>query len=175
MAYRNDTFVMDIRLPQAIEPFRLRRKLEIYRRNGGGRPMRFIDSIEPVGEEETICIQVAAADSLYVTDDFLLTHNTLNDSFIILDEAQNTSPEQMQMFLTRLGFGSKIVVTGDPTQNDLARGERSGLADVSEVLPGIAGIEFVNFGSEDVVRHKLVQRIVSAYKERAEQRERSAR
>ncbi len=100
---------------------------------------------------------------------------TLNDSFIILDEAQNTTPEQMQMFLTRLGFGSKIVVTGDPTQNDLARGERSGLADVSDVLPGIPGIEFVIFGSEDVVRHKLVQRIVSAYKERAEQRERSAR
>jgi len=100
---------------------------------------------------------------------------TLNDSFIVLDEAQNTTPEQMQMFLTRLGFGSKIVVTGDPTQNDLARGERSGLADVSEVLPGIPGIEFVHFGSEDVVRHKLVQRIVSAYKERSEQRERSAR
>ena len=100
---------------------------------------------------------------------------TLNDSFIILDEAQNTTPEQMKMFLTRLGFGSKIVVTGDPTQNDLARGERSGLADVSEVLPGIPGIEFVHFGSEDVVRHKLVQRIVSAYKERSEQRERSAR
>ena len=90
---------------------------------------------------------------------------TLNDSFIVLDEAQNTTPEQMQMFLTRLGFGSKIVVTGDPTQNDLARGERSGLADVVEVLPGIPGIEFVNFGSEDVVRHKLVQRIVSAYKD----------
>jgi phosphate starvation-inducible protein PhoH and related proteins len=100
---------------------------------------------------------------------------TLNDSFIVLDEAQNTTPEQMQMFLTRLGFGSKIVVTGDPTQNDLARGERSGLADVAEMLPGIPGIEFVNFGSEDVVRHKLVQRIVSAYKERAEQRERSAK
>ena len=94
---------------------------------------------------------------------------TLNDSFIILDEAQNTTPEQMQMFLTRLGFGSKIVVTGDPTQNDLARGERSGLADVSEVLPGIAGIEFVNFGSEDVVRHKLVQRIVEAYKHHTEE------
>jgi phosphate starvation-inducible PhoH-like protein len=100
---------------------------------------------------------------------------TLNDSFIILDEAQNTTPEQMQMFLTRLGFNSKMVVTGDVTQTDLARGERSGLADVSEVLPGIAGIEFVNFGSEDVVRHKLVQRIVSAYNARAEQREQSAR
>src|SRR5882724_10206853 len=90
---------------------------------------------------------------------------TLNDAFVILDEAQNTTTEQMQMFLTRLGFGSKAVVTGDPTQNDLARGERSGLADVTEMLPGIPGIEFVNFGSEDVVRHKLVQRIVSAYKE----------
>ena len=98
---------------------------------------------------------------------------TLNDSFIVLDEAQNTTPEQMQMFLTRLGFGSKIVVTGDPTQTDLARGERSGLADVVDVLPGIPGIEFVNFGSEDVVRHKLVQRIVSAYKTRSELRERS--
>ena len=100
---------------------------------------------------------------------------TLNDSFIVLDEAQNTTPEQMQMFLTRLGFGSKIVVTGDPTQNDLARGERSGLADVVDVLPGIPGIEFVNFGSEDVVRHKLVQRIVSAYKTRAEQRDQAER
>src|SRR5262249_56512378 len=108
------------RLPSALEPFRLRRKLDTYRRHGGGRPMRFVESIEPAGEAETVCIQVAAADSLYVTDDFLLTHNTLNDSFIILDEAQNTSPEQMQMFLTRLGFGSKIVVTGDVTQIDLA-------------------------------------------------------
>src|SRR4029079_5957640 len=80
-----------------------------------------------------------------------------------------------QSVLTWLGFASKIVVTGDPTQNDLARGERSGLADVSEVLPGIPGIEFVIFGSEDVVRHKLVQRIVSAYKERGEQRERAGR
>ena len=79
----------------------------------------FIDRIEPVGEAETVCIQVAAADSLYVTDDFLLTHNTLNDAFIILDEAQNTTPEQMKMFLTRLGFGSKMVVTGDVTQVDL--------------------------------------------------------
>ena len=83
--------------------------------------MRFIDTIEPAGEAETVCIQVAAADSLYVTDDFLVTHNTLNDSFIILDEAQNTTPEQMKMFLTRLGFDSKMVVTGDITQIDLPR------------------------------------------------------
>ena len=94
---------------------------------------------------------------------------TLNDSFIILDEAQNTSPEQMQMFLTRLGFGSKVVVTGDVTQVDLARDQRSGLVDVTGVLQGVPDIEFVHFGSEDVVRHKLVQRIVSAYKARADQ------
>jgi phosphate starvation-inducible protein PhoH and related proteins len=169
VAYRNDPFVMDIRLPHPIEPFRLRRKLEIYRRSGGGRPMRFVDAIEPAGEEETICIQVAAADSLYVTDDFVLTHNTLNDSFIILDEAQNTSPEQMQMFLTRLGFGSKVVVTGDVTQVDLPREQPSGLIHVQDILGAIDGIAFIWFGHEDVVRHKLVQRIVEAYKLHAEE------
>jgi phosphate starvation-inducible protein PhoH and related proteins len=88
---------------------------------------------------------------------------TLNDSFIILDEAQNTSPEQMQMFLTRLGFGSKVVVTGDITQIDLPRDQRSGLLNVMKVLRDIPDIEFIRFGDEDVVRHKLVQRIVNAY------------
>src|SRR5438093_5211128 len=90
---------------------------------------------------------------------------TLNDSFVILDEAQNTTPEQMQMFLTRLGFGSKIVVTGDITQIDLPRGSRSGLVHVRDVLQNIEGIQFVEFGHKDVVRHKMVQRIVEAYKE----------
>src|SRR6202023_430050 len=145
------------------EPFRLERKREIYASVGGGRPSRFVDAIEPVGEMETVCIQVAAADSLYVTEDFLVTHNTLNDSFVILDEAQNTTPEQMKMFLTRLGFGSRMVVTGDITQVDLPRDQRSGLIVVGDVLEAIEGIEFVRFGAEDVVRHKLVQRIVEAY------------
>src|SRR4051812_906075 len=90
---------------------------------------------------------------------------TLNDSFIILDEAQNTSPEQMKMFLTRLGFGSKMVVTGDITQVDLPRDQRSGLIVVSEILQGVDGVDFVRFGKEDVVRHKLVQRIVDAYEQ----------
>jgi phosphate starvation-inducible PhoH-like protein len=90
---------------------------------------------------------------------------TLNDSFIILDEAQNTSPEQMKMFLTRLGFNSKMVITGDVTQIDLPREEGSGLVVVSEILDGVEGIEFVRFGEEDVVRHKLVRRIVAAYNE----------
>jgi phosphate starvation-inducible PhoH-like protein len=94
---------------------------------------------------------------------------TLNDSFIILDEAQNTSPEQMQMFLTRLGFGSKVVVTGDITQIDLPREQRSGLIQVQDILTGVEGIGFVRFSNRDVVRHKLVQRIVEAYKRHAEE------
>jgi phosphate starvation-inducible PhoH-like protein len=165
--HRADAYILDIRLPSGIDPFRLERKRALYRRYGGGRPMRFVTAIEPAGEAETICIQVAAEDSLYVTEDFLVTHNTLNDSFVILDEAQNTSPEQMKMFLTRLGFGSKMVVTGDITQIDLPREQKSGLVVVSDILAGVDGVEFVRFGGDDVVRHKLVQRIVAAYDEHA--------
>ena len=162
--HRSDASFLDIRLPEGIEPFRLTRKREAYRRGGGGRPMRFIDSIEPAGEAETLCIQVAAADSLYVTDDFLVTHNTLNDSFIVLDEAQNTTPEQMKMFLTRLGFNSKAVVTGDITQIDLPAGQHSGLNIVREILGGIDDLSFVYLSSRDVVRHRIVQDIVEAYR-----------
>jgi phosphate starvation-inducible PhoH-like protein len=101
---------------------------------------------------------------------------TLNDSFVILDEAQNTSPEQMKMFLTRLGFNSRMVVTGDVTQIDLPSDQRSGLVVVRDILSEVQGVSFVRFGGEDVVRHKLVQRIVAAYGEHAErtQGERSA-
>ena len=88
---------------------------------------------------------------------------TLNDCFIIMDEAQNATPEQMKMILTRQGFNSKMVVTGDPTQVDLPMGQRSGLAEVLEVLRGVEGIQFVQFDDRDVVRHSLVQRIVKAY------------
>ncbi len=99
---------------------------------------------------------------------------TLNDSFVILDEAQNTSPEQMKMFLTRLGFNSRMVVTGDVTQIDLPTDQRSGLVVVRDILDDVKDIGFVNFGGEDVVRHKLVQRIVAAYDEHGS-RERAAR
>lgn len=88
---------------------------------------------------------------------------TLNHSFIILDEAQNTTPEQMKMFLTRIGFGSKAVITGDVTQIDLARGQRSGLVEARTVLKHVQGIAFSQFQAEDVVRHPLVQKIVGAY------------
>ena len=94
---------------------------------------------------------------------------TLNDSFVILDEAQNTSPEQMQMFLTRLGFGSTMVVTGDVTQIDLPREQASGLIQVQDILGPLDSVEFIRFGQEDVVRHKLVQRIVEAYRLHAEE------
>jgi phosphate starvation-inducible PhoH-like protein len=88
---------------------------------------------------------------------------TLNDSFVILDEAQNTTSEQMKMFLTRLGFGAKAVITGDITQIDLPSGRTSGLIEAMKVVGGIEGIEFIRFDERDVVRHKLVQQIVKAY------------
>jgi len=160
--YRGDAYVLEIRLPPWASPFRLEQKRRTYESCGGGRPMRFIDSIEPAGEEKTVCIQVAATDSLYLTDDFLVTHNTLNEAFIILDEAQNTTPLQMKMFLTRLGFGSQAVVTGDVTQIDIA-GDRSGLVIAREILRGVEGLAIVDFDDRDVVRHELVARIVRAY------------
>lgn len=97
---------------------------------------------------------------------------TLNDSFIILDEAQNTSPEQIKMFLTRLGFGSKVVVTGDVTQSDLPKSDVSGLVAVEQIVTGIEGTAFIRLSAKDVVRHKIVQRIVEAYK-KFDDRERS--
>ena len=92
---------------------------------------------------------------------------TLNDSFVILDEAQNTTPEQMKMFLTRIGFGSKVVVTGDITQVDVMNG-RSGLAGTEEILSQVEGVSFVQLRSADVVRHRIVQDIVEAYEQNTE-------
>ncbi len=167
----SDSYLLDIRLPESIQPFRLSRKLERYQRIGGGHPARYIERIERMGEHEAVCIRVGAPDSLYVTDGFILTHNTLNDSFIILDEAQNCTPEQMKMFLTRLGFDSKTVITGDITQSDLPQGKLSGLAQAREILKGIEGIRFIEFSGSDVVRHELVQKIVEAYERNGGRRE----
>jgi phosphate starvation-inducible PhoH-like protein len=163
VGHRHDAHIVDIRLPRGTAPFRLKRKAEAYAQAGGGRPMRYIESIEPAGVQDVMCIKVAAQDSLYVTDDFLLTHNTLNESFVILDEAQNTSIEQMKMFLTRIGFGSVAVVTGDITQIDLPRHQASGLKHTMAVLKDVSAIRFCQFEKQDVVRHPLVQSIVHAY------------
>ncbi len=92
---------------------------------------------------------------------------TLNHSFIILDEAQNTTPEQMKMFLTRIGFGAKAVVNGDVTQIDLQRGQKSGLVEARRILVGVRGIAFTQFGAQDVVRHPLVARIIDAYEKQS--------
>ncbi|WP_067479833.1 PhoH family protein [Actinomadura hibisca] len=107
--------------------------------------------------------RLMAAGTIEVAPLAYMRGRTLNDSFIILDEAQNTSPEQMKMFLTRLGFGSKVVVTGDVTQVDLPNGQQSGLRVVQDILEGVSDIHFCRLNSHDVVRHKLVTDIVDAY------------
>jgi phosphate starvation-inducible PhoH-like protein len=115
------------------------------------------DMIDPEGSEKLLergAVEVAPL--------AFMRGRTLNNSFIILDEAQNTTPEQMKMFLTRIGFGSRVVVTGDLTQIDVDRG-RSGLLEVERILTGIDGLAFVHLTSKDVVRHRIVQDIVDAY------------
>jgi len=92
---------------------------------------------------------------------------TLNDSFVILDEAQNSTTEQMKMFLTRIGFNSKAVITGDITQSDLPKNRASGLIEAKEILSAIDGIRFIFFSKQDVVRHKLVQKIIDAYEQKS--------
>jgi phosphate starvation-inducible PhoH-like protein len=128
------------------------------------RPL--FDALQDMLDPEKVAAQLERG-AIEVAPLAFMRGRTLNDSFIILDEAQNTSPEQMKMFLTRLGFGSKMVVTGDITQVDLPRDQQSGLIVVSEILEGLEGVDFIRFGREDVVRHKLVQRIVDAYDDHA--------
>ena len=171
---REDAYILDLRLPPSVQPFRLARKQQIYDKTGGGRPQRYIHAIEPAGTAEAVCIRVAAPDSLYVTEDFLVTHNTLNNAFIVADEAQNTTAEQMKMFLTRIGFNSKAVVTGDISQVDLPTGKRSGLKIVRDILMDIDGVAFCYLSAGDVVRHHIVQRIVEAYERFDEEQERQA-
>jgi len=122
------------------------------------------DALHDMLDPETIP-KLLAAGTIEVAPLAYMRGRTLNDAFIILDEAQNTSPEQMKMFLTRLGFGSKIVVTGDVTQIDLPSGVRSGLRIVEGILDGVEDVVFNRLTSHDVVRHKLVGRIVAAYDE----------
>jgi phosphate starvation-inducible PhoH-like protein len=120
------------------------------------------DALHDMIDPETIP-KLLAAGTIEVAPLAYMRGRTLNDAFIILDEAQNTSPEQMKMFLTRLGFGSKIVVTGDVTQIDLPGGVKSGLKVIQEILTGVEDVSFNQLTSHDVVRHRLVGRIVAAY------------
>jgi phosphate starvation-inducible protein PhoH and related proteins len=125
------------------------------------------DALHDMVDPESIP-RLMAAGTIEVAPLAYMRGRTLNDAFVILDEAQNTSPEQMKMFLTRLGFGSKMVVNGDVSQIDLPREQRSGLVEVGDILRGVEGIGLIHFGNEDVVRHKIVQRIVQAYADHAE-------
>jgi phosphate starvation-inducible protein PhoH and related proteins len=120
------------------------------------------DALHDMVDPESIP-KLTAAGTIEIAPLAFMRGRSLNDSFIILDEAQNTTPEQMKMFLTRLGFGSKIVVTGDVTQVDLPNGQVSGLRVVQDILDGIPDIHFAKLTSQDVVRHKLVGKIVDAY------------
>jgi phosphate starvation-inducible PhoH-like protein len=122
------------------------------------------DALHDMLDPETIP-KLLAASTIEVAPLAYMRGRTLNDAFIILDEAQNTSPEQMKMFLTRLGFGSKMVVTGDVTQVDLPTGTKSGLRIVENILDGIEDVSFNRLTSHDVVRHRLVGHIVAAYDE----------
>jgi len=131
------------------------------------RPL--FDALYDMMDAETLAAHLDRG-SIEVAPLAYMRGRTLNDAFIILDEAQNTTPQQMQMFLTRLGFGSRMVVTGDVTQIDLPTGQYSGLATVGEILGGIRDIGFITFGGQDVVRHKLVQDIVNAYETYVEKR-----
>jgi len=116
---------------------------------------------EMLGPEETA--RLMERGTIEIAPLAYMRGRTLNDAFVVLDEAQNTTPEQMKMFLTRLGFNSKMIVTGDVTQVDLAEGRGSGLKIVSDVLPGIDGIAFEELTADDVVRHRIVAAIVEAY------------
>ncbi len=145
---------VDIILP--VCPFRLSRKAEQYSNNQNS--VKMISSIEEVGKGMCTCIQVDAKDHLYLTNDFIVTHNTFNDAICILDEAQNCSMMQLKLFLTRFGENSKVIITGDPTQSDI--GGKVALVEVMQKLKDVNGVGIVEFKENAIVRHPLVGRII---------------
>jgi phosphate starvation-inducible PhoH-like protein len=138
------------------------------------RPL--FDALHDMIEPDKLA-RLVADDVIEVAPLAFLRGRTLNECFIVLDEAQNTTPEQMKMFLTRMGFGAKVIVTGDPTQTDLPRGQKSGLRDALELVQGIRGIGTVEFSDADVVRHRVVAALIRAYdaRDRARSEAREAR
>jgi phosphate starvation-inducible protein PhoH and related proteins len=162
--HRRNSFVVEICLPVSIQPFRLTRKQnELTTRK---RPSRYIDSIEPVGMMECQCISVSADDQLYLTDDFIVTHNTFADAIVIADEMQNSTISQTKMVLTRIGDKSRMIVTGDLQQHD--RGyDINGMKDFIERLKRAnnKGIAVIEFTSQDVVRHPIIEDILRIYGE----------
>lgn len=148
------SFVVEIVL-SGQNPFRLHRKSQRFT---SAKPIRLISSIEPIGEKECQCIKVDSEDHLYVTDNFILTHNTFDDAVCILDEAQNATWQQILLFLTRMGENCKLILTGDPKQSDL-RGDVA-LVDFVQRLQNEPGIGVMEFSNSAIVRHPLVGRIL---------------
>ena len=156
-----DVWIVDIVM--SVNPFRLSRKANMF---NPCRVKRLIDSIEKIGFKECQCISVASDKHLYVTDDFIVTHNTFKKSYVIADEVQNTSPQQMRMLLTRVGEGSKIVCTGDVEQSDIGS-KLNGLADAINRLQDIQDLSFVELDYASCVRDKIVADIDQRYKDGA--------
>ena len=155
----NPTYRVDIMLPLEFNPFSISTKADRW--NGGCKSAKLIASIHPDGNGECTCIQVEAADSLFLTEDFIVTHNTLNNAVCILDEAQNCTRNQIKLFLTRLGVSSKMIVTGDPMQSDL-NGGSDYLMDVVDDLESVEGIGIVKLKADAIVRHPLVGKVLGA-------------
>lgn len=141
--------------------FRLSRKADVFSKTDSPRPKRFITSVEYIGNMDCQCIQIDSSDHLYVTDSSVLTHNTFENSFIICDEMQNSTPEQMRMVLTRLGRGSTMVVCGDVYQTDIR--STNGLFDAFEKLQDIERVGFVTLTQEAIMRHPIIQQIEKRY------------
>jgi phosphate starvation-inducible PhoH-like protein len=150
-------------MPDGINPFKLSRKASAYSQSP--RVKRLISKIEYIGRKHCQCIRVDAKDCLYLTDNFIVTHNTFVDSVCILDEAQNCTFAQLKLFLTRMGDGSKMVITGDPCQSDLFNTDRTPLMEMVDAISSVEGIGVVEFPEEYIVRHKLVGKILNRLKE----------
>jgi phosphate starvation-inducible protein PhoH and related proteins len=149
-------YVVDFSI-KSFNPFGCERKASKYKTQS---PVRLISSVEFVGEKECQCISVEASHHQYITDNFIVTHNTLRDAVCILDEAQNCTTKQIKLFLTRLGMNAKMIVTGDPSQSDLKNG-CDGLMEIVEDLKDVEGIAIVEMKSNAIVRHPLVEKILA--------------
>lgn len=159
-----NSYILDISLFN-FNPFKLTRKAEMFTSevNSRRRPKRIITEIKMIGKKECKCISIDSNDGLYLTNNCIVTHNTFRNAFVLLDEGQNTTPEQIRMFLTRIGENCKVVITGDPLQTDIKI--KNGLVDACERLEGVSNLGIVHLSKEDIVRNPIVAEIESRYSE----------
>lgn len=158
--HMNSSYLVDISINQC--PFKLSRKAKQYKNNQ--EFTRLINSITPIGEDYCTCIQVEADDHLYLTNDFIVTHNTFDDAICIFDEAQNATKTQLKLFMTRFGENSKLIITGDPKQSDIKNGNTD-LVAIVQKLEKVPGIGVLEFKSSSIVRHPMIAAIVEKFEE----------